>query len=80
MNFLNNVHKKSEKFIKNMVHFNSQQTFSTNGSNPNKMINVLFIMVSGMMVRNVVEENKSGEMVQFMKESFKMIWPMVVVV
>lgn len=36
-------------------------------------------MVNGKMKKNVVEENKSGETVLFMKELLKMTWPTDVV-
>ena len=61
-----------------MDHSISLLIFSINGNNLNKMIKVSYIMVNGKMIRNVAEENKSGEMAQFMKEHFKMTWQMVV--
>lgn len=34
-------------------------------------------MANGKMVKNVVKENKSGQMAPFIKASFKMIWQTV---
>lgn len=61
-----------------MDHSISQLIFSMNGNNLNKMIKVLCIMDNGKMIKNVEEVNKYGEMAQFMKGHFKMIWQMVV--
>lgn len=60
-----------------MVHSILQQTFNTNGNNLNKMMKVLCIMGNGKMKKNVVKVNKSGEMVQYIKEHFKTTWPTV---
>ena len=49
---------------------------SINGSNPSKTKKELYTTGNGKTLKNAAEENKFGEMDQFIKESLKITWPM----